>query len=57
MHAQKHVQVSINEYISEVVLGEWNLEHDPDCAGDEGGCKPGSPYKKTQRFDKLSITG
>jgi len=37
--------------IAEVVLGEWDLEHDPDCAGDEGGCKPGSPFKKAQRFD------
>jgi len=37
--------------IAEVVLGDWDLEHDPDCAGDEGGCKPGSPFKKAQRFD------
>merc|ERR1719219_1746727 len=37
--------------IAEVVLGEWNLEHDPDCAGDDGGCKPGSPFKPSQRFD------
>merc|ERR1711981_499273 len=37
--------------IAEVVLGEWNLEHDPDCAGDDGGCKPGSPFKPSQRFE------
>ena len=34
-----------------MVLGDWDLEHDPDCAGDDGGCKPGSPFKKAQRFD------
>jgi len=43
--------------IAEVVLGEWNLEHDPDCAGDINnstgfiGCKPNSPFKKAQRFE------
>ena len=25
-----------SQQIREVVLGEWDLEHDPDCAGDEG---------------------
>jgi len=37
--------------IAEVVLGDWDLQYDPDCEGDEGGCKPGSPFKKAQRFD------
>merc|ERR1712241_1456918 len=37
--------------IREVVIGDWDLEHDPDCAGDDGGCRPGSPFKKVQRFD------
>jgi len=40
--------------IAEVVLGEWDLEHDPDCTGDKGGCKPGTPFKKAQRFDVTS---
>ena len=34
-----------------MVLGDWDLQYDPDCEGDEGGCKPGSPFKKAQRFD------
>lgn len=37
--------------IREVVIGEWDLEHDPDCEGDKGGCKAGSPFKKVQRFE------
>jgi len=41
--------------IAEVVLGQWNLEFDPDCADpEEGGCKPGSPFKLAQRFDVTS---
>jgi len=39
------------QQIREVVLGEWDLEHDPDCAGDEGGCKPNAPFRKVQRFE------
>jgi len=39
------------QQIREVVLGEWDLEHDPDCDGDEGGCKPDSPFKPVQRFE------
>jgi len=43
--------------IAEVVLGEWNLAHDPDCAGDKDsknvtiGCKAGVPFRKVQRFE------
>jgi len=37
--------------IREVVIGDWDLEHDPDCEGDKGGCKAGSPFKKVQRFE------
>jgi len=43
--------------IHEVVVGEWDLTHDPDCAGDKDannrtvGCKPGAPFKKSQRFE------
>ena len=44
-------QCVISNYINEVVLGDWNLEHDPDCAGDVGGCKPDSSFKKAQRFN------
>jgi len=39
------------QQIREVVLGEWDLKHDPDCAGHEGGCKPNSPFRKVQRFE------
>jgi len=43
--------------IHEVVVGEYDLEHDPDCAGDLDannrtvGCRPGTPFQKSQRFE------
>ena len=34
--------------IAEVVLGDWDLEHDPDCAPD---CEANSQFQKSQRFN------
>ena len=39
--------------IAEVVLGEWDLLHDPDCAPDDVRCETNTPTKavKVQRFN------
>ena len=43
--------------IAEVVLGEWDLLHDPDCAPDDVRCETNTPTKaaqiKVQRFNQL----